>query len=181
MISVHELQSGLNAIGIYPTYDEADLIISRYDKSGDRRLNFSEFAEALLTHDAYYNSMVNRRPSNYVPRPLRRDDCFLPNTGFNFQNMWRTHIRCENAAEAMRQRLNDRPGFNAYEAFNSLDLNDDGQFSSNELRRMLESRGYFVGQKECDQVIDKMDTNKNRRVTFGEFSDASRNRSPVRR
>lgn len=53
------------------------------------------------------------------------------------------------------------PAFNAFEAFNSLDLNDDGQFTAHELRRMIESRGYFVGQKECEQVIDKMDANKN--------------------
>jgi len=93
---------------------------------------------------------VNRRGSNYVPRAIRRDDVFLPNTAFEFQNMWRTHVRCENAAESLRQRLATRPGFNAYEAFNSLDLNSDGQVSAHELRRMIESRGYFVGFKECE-------------------------------
>ena len=59
--------------------------------------------------------------------------------------MCRTHIRSENAAEALRQRLNSHPGFNAYEAFNSLDLNGDGNVTATELRRMIESRGYFVG------------------------------------
>lgn len=47
--------------------------------------------------------------------------------------MWRTHIRVENAAEAIRQRLASRPGFNAYEAFNSLDLNGSGSISTSEL------------------------------------------------
>ena len=46
---------------------------------------------------------------------------------------------------------------------------------------MIESRGYFVGQKELDQVIDKMDKDKNGRVTFSEFSDDIRTKSPVRR
>ena len=88
--------------------------------------------------------------------------------------MWRTHIRCENAAESLRQRLAARPGFNSYEAFNSMDLNGDGTISAHELRRMIESRGYFVGFKECEQVIDKMDRNKDGRVSFAEFAEESR-------
>jgi len=64
--------------------------------------------------------------------------------------MMRTHVRVENAAESLRQRLNSNPSYNAYEAFNSLDLNEDGRFSADELRRMCQSRGYFVTQKECE-------------------------------
>ena len=176
-----QLRSGLNAINIFPTSEEVDLFISRYDKNGDRRLGFHEFAEAFLARDAYYSSMVNRRPSNYTPRPIRRDDCFLPNTAFEFQNMWRTHIRVENAAENVRQRLASRPGFNCYEAFNSLDINDSGAISASEMKRMIESRGYFVGFKEVDAVIDKMDSNKDGRVTFSEFRDETLPKSPARR
>ena len=180
-VSVHDLQAGLNAIGVYPTFDECELFITRYDKSGDRRLNFSEFGEAFLAFDSYYSSMVNRRPSNYISRVVRRDDVFLPNTAFEFGSMWRTHIRVENASESLRQRLAARPGFNAYEAFNSLDINGDGSLSAHEIRRMIESRGYFVSQREVDQVVDKMDRNKDGRVTFAEFSDEQRQKSPVRR
>ena len=180
-VDVHQLQAGLNAIGIYPTFDECDLLITRYDKSGDRRLSIAEFEQMFLAKDAYYGQMVARRPSNFVPRVVRRDDVFLPNTAFEFQSMWRTHIRCENAAECLRQRLASKPGFNAYEAFNSLDLNCDGSISTIELRRMIESRGYFVGQKELEQVVDKMDRNRNGRVDFGEFAEEVRTKSPVRR
>ena len=180
-VDVHQLQAGLNAIGIYPTFDECDILITRYDKSGDRRLNIAEFEQMFLAKDAYYGQMVARRPSNFVPRVVRRDDVFLPNTAFEFQSMWRTHIRCENAAECLRQRLASKPGFNAYEAFNSLDLNCDGSISTIELRRMIESRGYFVGQKELEQVVDKMDRNRNGRVDFGEFAEEVRTKSPVRR
>ena len=101
-VDVHQLQAGLNAIGIYPTFDECDLLITRYDKSGDRRLSISEFEKMFLAHDAYYAGMVSRRGSNYVPRVVRRDDVFMPNTAYEFQTMMRTHIRCENAAEALR-------------------------------------------------------------------------------
>lgn len=95
--------------------------------------------------------------------------------------MWRTHIRVENAAELARQRLAARPGFNAYEAFNSLDLNGSGSVSTSELQRILESRGYFVGFREVAQVIDKFDSNKNGQVSFSEFRDETLPKSPARR
>ena len=77
--------------------------------------------------------------------------------------------------------MNSRPGFNCYEAFNSLDLNDNGVVDSAELKRMIESRGYFVTFKEVDQVIDKMDKKGNGRVTFSEFREEVVNHSPARR
>ena len=103
--------------------------------------------------------MVSRRPSNYVPRPIRREDVFLPATVYEFQSMMRTHLRVESAAESLRVSLQYRPGFNVYDAFNSLDLNNTGSLSAYEIKRMIESRGYFVGFKEVQQVISKMDRN----------------------
>jgi Ca2+-binding EF-hand superfamily protein len=181
LVDAVELRDGLAAIGCHVSLDECDIIVARYDRTGDRRLNQAEFGEALLAHDPHFNAQVARRPSNYVPRPLRPDDCFHPNTQIEHLSMWRTHIRCENAAEMLRQRLNEHPGLNAYEAFNSLDMNCDGSLSAEELRRIIESRGYFVGLKECDQVIKKMDKNRNHRVSFAEFAHETRNKSPVRR
>lgn len=95
--------------------------------------------------------------------------------------MWRTHFRVESSAESLRQRLNSRPGFNCYEAFNSLDLNDNGALDATELKRMIESRGYFVSYQEVDKLVDKMDKNKDGRVTFAEFRDETLPRSPARR
>jgi len=180
-ISVHELHSGLQAIGVYATYEEVELFITRYDSTHDRALDVREFESAFLANDAFASSQVARRPSNYTPRPIRRDDCFLPRTAAEFQSMWRTHIRVENSAELMRQRLASRPGFNAYEAFNSLDLNGSGSVSVSELQRMIESRGYFVGYKEVSQVLDKFDKNKNGHVTFSELREEIAPKSPSRR
>ena len=79
-VDVQMLQAGLNSIAIFPTVDECLLILTRYDKSGDRRLSVSEFEKMFLAHDGYYASMVARRGSNYVPRVVRRDDVFMPYT-----------------------------------------------------------------------------------------------------
>ena len=60
-------------------------------------------------------------------------------------------------------------------------MNDNGTIDASELKRMIESRGYFVGWKEVDQVIDKFDKNKDGRVTFSEFRDETLPKSPARR
>jgi len=38
--------------------------------------------------------------------------------------------------------------FNVFEAFNSLDLNEDGRVTIDEVKRLIESRGYFVNDKD---------------------------------
>lgn len=54
MISVTELQVGLNAIGVYPTFDECQLFMARYDRTKDGKLTYMEFQDAFLPLDAYY-------------------------------------------------------------------------------------------------------------------------------
>ena len=126
VVDSFDLRSGLNAIGLYPTQDELDLWVARYDTTGDRRINSREFDTAFLALDGYYSSMVARRPSNYKYPLYRRDDCFGYYTAEEFRTVWRTHFRAETQAESVRQRLRNMPYFNIYDAFNSLDLNGTG-------------------------------------------------------
>ena len=78
---------------------------------------------------------------------------FLPQTASEFRNMLKTHLRVETIAESFRQRLNSIPGYNVFEAFNSLDLSDNGSINAQDLRKIFESRGFFVPIKEVQQVI----------------------------
>lgn len=72
------------------------------------------------------------------------------------------------------------PYFNVYDAFNSLDLNEDGRISREEFKRILQSRGFYVSEKEASQIVEKMDKNKDGRVTFNEFREEIMPRSPQR-
>lgn len=169
-ICVTELREGLAAIGVFPTSEELDLFITRYDTTGDRRLNMREFSDAFLALDCYYAGMVERRGSNHRYPLYRRDDCFMPDTQLEFRAVFRTHFRSEVAAEAVRQRLQRMPYFNVYEAFNSLDMNASGQVSREEFKRLIQSRGFYVSEKEATEIVEKMDKNKNGRVSFAEVS-----------
>jgi len=134
---VTELREGLAAIGVFPTSEELDLFVTRYDTSGDRRLNMREFSDAFLTLDAYYASMAERRGSNHRYPLYRRDDCLMPDTQLQFRAVWRQHFRSEVSAESVRQRLQRMPYFNVYDAFNSLDMNASGCISRDEFKRLI--------------------------------------------
>lgn len=148
-ITLSDLKSGLNDIGIFPSYEELELFVKRYDKNYDNKLRFTEFCDAFTPIDNYYASLLNKRTSNNVRgRLYQRDDCFINQTKLEFKNAWRTHLKVESYSESLRQRLNKRPGFNIYDAFSSCDLNEDGAITKEELRRLIESRGYYVSDKE---------------------------------
>lgn len=72
------------------------------------------------------------------------------------------------------------PYFNVYEAFNSLDLRDDGAITRDEFKRLIQSRGFYVSEKEAEELVEKMDKNKDGRVSFAEFREEMMPRSPVR-
>ncbi len=87
-----------------------------------------------------------------------------------FKSLWRTHLKIESAAEHLRQRLSKRPGFNVYDAFGACDLDDDGRISKDELRNLVESRGYYVSYKEVGDLVEKFDKNKDGRISLYEVS-----------
>lgn len=103
-------------------------------------------------------------------RLYSRDDCFLSETKVEFRNVWRTHFKIESYSESLRQRLYKRPGFNLYEAFISCDLNEDGTISKEELRRLIESRGFYVSEKEVKALVEKIDKDRDGKISYAEVS-----------
>lgn len=63
--------------------------------------------------------------------------------------MMRAHFKIETALESIRVLLHNLPGFNLYEAFNSVDLNSDGRITVGEIKRLVESRGFYCSQMEA--------------------------------
>ena len=84
--------------------------------------------------------------------------------------MWRTHFKVESYSESLRQRLYKRPGFNIYEAFNTCDLNDNGFITRDELKALIESRGFYVSEKEVHNLVEKLDKDRDGRISMYEVS-----------
>ena len=47
-ITYTDLKEGLNAIGVFPSLEELELYIKRYDKNNDKRIRFSEFSDSFI-------------------------------------------------------------------------------------------------------------------------------------
>ena len=174
------MRDGLAAIGVFPTVEEVDLFFKRYDTNRDYSLRYSEFASAFLSQDSYYASLLNRRASNYRSPIYRRDDCFYADTAAEHRNMWRVFFKVEVSAEAVRQRLQRNPHFNVYNAFNSLDSNNDGRVDKFEIKRLIESRGFYVSHLEAGQVLKKFDANNDGTINLNEFREEIMPKSPVK-
>ena len=56
------------------------------------------------------------------------------------------------------------------EAFNSCDLNEDGIISRDELRRLIESRGFYISEKEVTTLIEKIDKDMDGKISYSEVS-----------
>ena len=66
------------------------------------------------------------------------------------------------------------------QAFNSLDINSDGQINSSEIKRIIESHGFYVTQKEAQLVHKKFDDRMVGAVNIHEFKDEIEPKSPLR-
>ena len=119
---------------------------------------------------------MSRRESNHVRYPYKKDDCFLESTKAEFRDIWRTHFRIESMAENTRQRLSKRPLFNVYDAFATCDINEDGRITKDEIRELIESRGFYVTEKEVRGLVDKYDKDRDGRISYSEVSIPKKNK-----
>jgi Ca2+-binding EF-hand superfamily protein len=179
-LTVSDLKLGLSDIGVFATYDEVDLFFKRYDKDRDGKLRFSEFCDAIVPNDAYYGSMLNRRGSSglNISRYAPRNEIFSYSTRLDFKELFRTHIKVEAASKHTRQRLNQRPLFNVSEAFNTCDLNEDGIVTKNEVKNLIQSRGFYVNEKDVSNLMRKFDKDQDGRISYSEFMDEFIPKSP---
>lgn len=171
-VTLSDLRDGLSAIGVFPTTSDMELYIKRYSKYHDGKVRFSDFCDSFTpTTDSYYASSLGARRSNYWNKCCgARDDCFDAGTRVEFRSAWNTHFKVEAGCEGIRQRLRSFPCFDLYSAFLSCDLYSDGFISRDELRRFIDCRGFCVTDTDAKHLVDKMDQNKDGRVTYSEVS-----------
>lgn len=98
-LTITEVATGLiKVIGVVPSSADIELFFQRYDRDRDGHLRFSEFCDAFVPYDRNYSQMLNQRQSNRRQNQYgntKADYLFLPVTILDFQDLWRTHFRCE--------------------------------------------------------------------------------------
>lgn len=62
-----------------------------------------------------------------------------------------------------------------------VDLSRRGIVTKDEIRMLMESRGFFISDQDARSVAKKFDFNGDGMITFSEFVDEVRPKSPSRR
>jgi len=168
-ISSLEIREGLERFGVIASKEQLYLFLRRFDRDNDGKLKFSDFAEAFTCKEQEYANLLNNRTPINADLNLEIDQTFGEETMKTVARILRLHLDTEVSTEAIRQRLARRYKFNAHEGFAYLDLKEDGVITIDELGEVLDKNDCYATQKDLAMLIDRMDTNKDNKVTYSEF------------
>jgi Ca2+-binding EF-hand superfamily protein len=179
-ITFDEFRSGLYLFHLYPNYDDAFLLFTRYETVSEGILRYSDFCDIFNPKSEEYSSILTTRISYYIHKPYYRiSEYFHPDTRIVIEALLGDNLRVESVSETMRQHLSLIPTFNIMNAFNTIDMKDDGYLSKEQFKLLLEAHGIYTKQSEF--LVDRFDKNKDGKVSYNEFADEVRPKSLVRR
>lgn len=181
-VTFDEFKLGLTIFHLFPTTDDAFLLFTRYETSEPGILRYSEFCDIFWPKTEEYSASLSNRSSYYIHKPYYKiTEYFHPETRGAIEVLLGTNLHVESIAETMRQRLSMIPGFNIMDAFNTCDMVNDGNINVKQFKLLLESHGIKCDAKKVEGLIDRFDKTKDGKVTYTEFVDEVRPRSPLRR
>ena len=120
-LTATEFADSLASNGIYTASEDVFLLVKRYDRNLDGRLNYSEFQDALMPKSASHATSLQLRRAHYSVLRAPRADFF---SSYTRELLWKTlrvHFSVEASAENLRRRLLRRPGFSTSDAFTAVD------------------------------------------------------------
>ena len=181
-VTFEEFRSGLGLFGLFPESDDAFLLFTRYDSLKEEVLRYSSFCDMFCPKTKEYCAVLSTRKSLYIKNPyLSTKDFFHPNTRITIEYLLADNLKVESMAEGIRQHLCSIPTFNIMEAFNTIDMKDVGFITHKQMKLFLESHGFLTKNIHISQLIDRFDKNKDGKVSYIEFADEIKPRSPIRR
>lgn len=92
-----------------------------------------------------------------------------PVTNADFTHVLALNAKVESHAEAIRQRHSERPFFNPYDAFDSLNTFKDFSISKDDFARLLANHRFYASDGELNTLVDRFDKNKIGRVSYNDF------------
>lgn len=79
----------------------------------------------------------------------------MPITIMDLMELLRTHFRVEILAEEVKRRLAQNPIFTLKSAFEILDNRGKGQVTLEDMRNLIQDRGFFVSEGDAKQLFSK--------------------------
>lgn len=143
------------------------MFFKRYDKNSDYKLRYLEFCDAFTPKDKIYaDHLTNKRPNYEARHP---DEAITLKTRLEFGDILRNILRLEGNLEDLRLNLTQSPMFSISGAFQTLDQSNNGYLTQLDLKNFLEDYEFFATQKEIDLLFDKLDKDRDAKISYGEF------------
>lgn len=180
-LTATELADSLASNGIYTVSEDVFLLVKRYDRNLDGRLNYSEFQDALMPKSASHATSLQLRRAHYSVLRVPRADFFSSYTRELLFKTLRVHFSVEASAENLRRRLLRRPGFSASDAFAAVDQDRNGFITRDEFRGILREYGFYQTETEIAWLLERYDRDRDGRISYSEFVEEILPKSPSRR
>ena len=172
-ITFDEFRSGIYLFHIYPNTEDSRSFFTRYETTSKGILNYSDFWAIFCPKEEEYSSALKVRPSYYIHKPYYRiSEYFHPETRSAIEGLIADNLRIESVAETIRQNLSTVPSFNVMEAFNTIDMRNEGFLNKDQFKLLLEAHGIY--SKQWELLVDRFDKTKDGKVTYDEFADGLR-------
>jgi len=178
-ITKNELKDGLNSFDIFPTSNELYLLMRKFDTDNDGLLRYAEFCDILTPKQAEYSSVLNDRIPSYLDSS-KLHLIFSYETRRCLKNVLDMTLSNEILSEDLRQKIARRPFFNIYEAFKTLDKNDNGFVDISEFRDLLVDHGVYASSKELMNLVKRYDKNQDGKVSYYDFVQELTPKSPTK-
>lgn len=177
-VTKFELKDTVNDIDVFPSTDELYLIFNKYNKDQDGLLKYAEFCEMIKPKDITYAAIIGNRKPTYVDRE-DLSEIFSSYTVELLRKVLNKIIENEFHSEKIRQRLARRPLFDAFEAFEALDKDQNGVINKFEFRELLADHGFYATSKELEGLMNRYDKNEDGKVSYTEFVREISPKSPL--
>eukprot|EP00347_Sterkiella_histriomuscorum_P010442 403376281 len=167
-IYTHDLEEGLRKLGVYSLDKrELNLFFKRHDKNQDYKIRYLEFTDGFTPKDRIYADHLSNKRPNYEAR--HPDEAISLKTKLEFGNALRNILRYEGNLEELRILLTSSPLFSINAGFQTLEQSGNGCLTQNDIKEFLESYEFFATQKEIELLFDKIDRDRDGKISYGEF------------
>ena len=165
-----DLQTGLNALGLFPTNTELKLLIRKYSLLNTNTLNYGDFFDMLVPFDKDYRNMIERRPSSPFTPKFNRSDFFLGETKKILADLLEKAIVSENKIEIVRKRISKSYTINVREYVMSIDKGRKGFIDVNDIRDFVRDKiNKDAKDKECDLMFIRLDRDRDGKVNYDDI------------
>jgi Ca2+-binding EF-hand superfamily protein len=168
-LSPLELLAFLEDNNIRITETENRSFFQTFDSDRDGRISYTEFLAIVLPqeHEALKRRVLNREAYPRMARPRLSYD-----VEYSLARLFEEELRFYRSAAEDRHQLVNSIDFSALNCFKVLDDNSQGFLDFESVDGFLKDLGMPIAESEVDGLFRRLDTDKDRRISYSEFVDA---------